>query len=295
MIWIAFALILLLAVGCTFVSAFVGWQLTHPVQQPVDDNPGNVRLAYEEIGFRSRPQDVELKGWFLPARGKPASMTIILSHGYAGTRLEKGLPALSLAKSLVEAGYNVLMYDFRNSGLSGGSLTTVGYLEKQDLLGAIDWVRQNHPGEIGLVGFSMGATTSILAAAEEPDVLGVVADSPFSRLKPYLQENLSVWSHLPKFPFTQLILTILPPLTGIRADEVDAFQAVDKVYPRPVLFIHSQDDDAIPYTNSESMWTKHQDRFQFWKSSKAGHVGTYRQEPQEYTSRVLGFFANLQK
>ena len=50
-----------------------------------------------------------------------------------------------------------------------------------------------------LLGFSMGASTAILAAAESQDVDAVIADSPFSDLTSYLDENLSVWSNLPSF------------------------------------------------------------------------------------------------
>jgi fermentation-respiration switch protein FrsA (DUF1100 family) len=282
---------------CVWISAHVGWKLTHPLRKELDDSPQAYEIAYEDIEFPSRTNDVKLKGWFMSPseQGHPTDMTLILSHGYSGTRLEKGLPALALARSLVHAGHHVLMYDFRNSGVSGGDLTTVGFLEKQDLLGAIDWVRQHHPGEIGLIGFSMGATTSLLAAAEEPGIAGVVADSPFSQLKPYLQDNMSVWSRLPYFPFTPLIMAILPRLTGIDPQQVDALAASQHIYPRPVLFIHSEDDTAIPYTHSEKIWNKYQDRFQFWKTTTAGHVGSYQLYPQEYTSKVLDFFEHLRK
>ncbi len=154
-----------------------------------------------------------MKSPFAPTDAIP--MTVIMSHGYAGTRLEKGLPALALAKSIVEAGYHVLMFDFRNSGNSEGKITTVGFLEKQDVLGAIDWVQEREPSQICLIGFSMGGSTSILAAAEERAVLGVITDSAFSQLSPYLKDNLPVWSRLPRFPFTPLILLILPRLIGI--------------------------------------------------------------------------------
>ncbi|SEB43278.1 X-Pro dipeptidyl-peptidase (S15 family) [Paenibacillus sp. GP183] len=295
MIWIVLIVLLLLMAGCLGISGFVGWKLTHPLRLPLDDSPENYGLTYQEIEFTSRTLDVKLAGWLLTSANQDSDspMTLILSHGYAGTRLEKGLPALSLAKRLVEAGYTVLMFDFRNSGLSSGQMTTVGFSEKQDLLGAIDWVREHQPGKIGLIGYSMGATTSLLAAAEAPDIAGVVADSPFSQLKSYLSQNLSVWSKLPNFPFTWLILTILPRLTGIDPHQVDALIAVQQIYPRPVLFIHSQDDMAIPFTQSEKMWRMHQDRFEFWKTEKAGHVGTYQLYTQEYTSRLLAFFEHL--
>ena len=86
----------------------------------------------------------------------PMPMTVIMSHGYAGTRLEKGLPALALAKAIVDAGYHVLMFDFRNSGNSEGNITTVGSLEKEDVLGAIDWVQEHIPSKICFTGFFHG-------------------------------------------------------------------------------------------------------------------------------------------
>ncbi|UJF35218.1 alpha/beta hydrolase family protein [Paenibacillus hexagrammi] len=104
---------------------------------------------------------------------------------------------------------------------------------------------------------------------------------------------MPVWSKLPNVPFTPMILTILPWLTGIRPAQVDALQAVDEVYPRPILFIHSKDDPAIPSRHSEAMWTRHQDVFDLWVSSEAGHVGTYRLFSEEYTRRVSSFFAKL--
>lgn len=293
MMWTIGSIFLLAAAGSVAISAHVGWRLTHPAHKPVDDSPAAYGLAYQDIAFESRTKDANLRGWFLPASGPDARMTIILAHGYAGNRLEKSLPALALARSLVEAGYHVLMFDFRNSGLSEGSMTTVGFLEKQDLLGAIDWAKRHVPGVIGLIGFSMGGSASILAAAEEESVAGVVADSPFSQLRPYLRTNLPVWSKLPHFPFTPLILTILPRMTGIDPERVDALAAVDRVGPRPILFIHSRNDGAIPYTYSEAMWSRNRHTSQLWLTEKAGHVGSYKLYPSEYTNRVLAFFANL--
>ncbi|MBD0379261.1 alpha/beta hydrolase [Paenibacillus sedimenti] len=293
MLWFIVSLFVLIGLGLIGMSTYVGWRLTHPIRKPVDETPEQYGLQAEAIRFPSRMGDVILQGWFIPATQTESSMTLILAHGYAGTRLEKGLPALAFAKSLVEAGYNVVMFDFRNSGESEGHLTTVGYLEKEDLLGAIDWVKEHIPGKIGLIGFSMGGSTSILAAAEESAVRGVVADSPFSQLSPYLQANLPVWSKLPRFPFTPLILAILPRLIGIHPHYVDALTAVDRVYPRPMLFIHSEDDSAIPWSNSEAMWSRHPDAFEMWITQKAAHVGSYKLHPDAYTKRVLAFFSKL--
>jgi fermentation-respiration switch protein FrsA (DUF1100 family) len=275
---------------CAALSAYVGWNLTHPARKALDSLPADYGLSFTEVRFPSRTDSISLSGWFLPAGGKVNGRTLIFAHGYAGNRLETGLPALALARSLVQAGYNVLMFDFRNSGQSDGKLTSVGQFEVNDLLGAVDWTAANHPGRIGVIGFSMGATTSILAAAHNPAIAAVVADSPFANLKQYLQENLPVWSNLPSFPFTPLIMNILPPLTGIDVGSVDAYKAVDQVYPRPILFVHSGADPSIPVANSERLYGLHPDKFSLWKSGANTHVGSYKFAPQEYTNRVLDFF-----
>lgn len=281
---------IIIGLGVCAAAIYIGLQLTHPKRKPVDDSPKHYGICFENIEFMSRIKDVLLKGWLLIPDGEPNGKTIVCAHGYSGNRLERGLPLLALAPSLLAKGYRVLMFDFRNSGESEGKLTTVGYLEKQDLLGAIDWVREQCGGKICLLGFSMGGTTSLLAAADNPGIAGVVADSSFCSLKPYLKANLSVWSKLPRYPFTPLIIALLPKLTGINAGQVDALAVLDRIYPRPVLFIHSEHDSAIPHTNSEAMWHRFRDHFQLWLTKNADHVGSYAAYPQEYTSRILAFF-----
>lgn len=296
MIWIVWGVVLLLVAGLLAsvgIAAYVGWQLTHPKRQPVDDSPANYGLVFEEVDIASRTGDILLSGWHLPPPDtavRPNPMTVIMSHGYAGNRLERGLPSLALARDLIAAGYRVIMFDFRNSGKSQGSMTSVGYYEKHDLLGVIDWVTETYPHEaVSLIGFSMGATTSLLAAAEHEKVAGVVADSPFHHLKKYLKSNLPVWSGLPNIPFTPLILLLFPPLLKIDPEGVDAVKAVEAIYPRPVLFIHSSDDRAIPQTSSEEMWRRHPDVFDFWRTTGAPHVGSYHLESAEYARRVIAF------
>lgn len=297
--WLLVSLILLLILFCLVgISTYVGWQLTHPKRKPVDDAPENYLLDRIDVKFPSRTKGVMLDGWYLKSPNAPSApntMTVIMSHGYAGTRLEKGLPALSLAQALVRAGQHVLMFDFRNSGLSQGNTTTIGLLEKEDILGAIDWVKTHTstPTKITLLGFSMGGTSSILAAAEEKAVSGVITDSAFSQLSPYLKDNLPVWSKLPRIPFTPLILFILPKLIGVNPHAVDALTAVDRIVPRPILFIHSKDDPAIPFTNSVELYNRHPTVFELWLTQKAGHVGSFQLESEAYIERVLNFIAKL--
>ncbi len=268
------------------------WRLMHPARKPVIETPESEQLDYAAISFRSRDLAVELKGWFLPAAATP-KMTIIFAHGYRGNRLQKNVSVLRLAKDLVNRGYNVILFDFRNCGDSGGNLTTVGIDEQQDILGAIDWCKKHHKEPIGLIGYSMGAATSLVAAAQSAEVSGVVADSPFSDLSRYLLDNLSVWSKLPKYPFSPLMVLAIRFMMRKNPQLVKPIISLRRIYPRPVLFIHGDQDDTIPCSDSEMMSQRHSDAFSFWKVTGARHTDSYRLYPKEYTDRVINFFDGL--
>jgi pimeloyl-ACP methyl ester carboxylesterase len=287
-LWISAVAIAVVAASCVALSAYVGWNLTHPDRETVYETPEKYGLAYEDITFQSRLDKLKLKGWFLPSKNENG-MTIVVAHGYGKNRMQDDVPVLELAKSLSQKGYNLVMFDFRNSGESEGNLTSVGQYEKYDLLGAIDWAGKNTDDKIVLLGYSMGAATALITAAEAPEVSAVIADSPFNNLKNYLSENLSVWSGLPKYPFTPLIMMMIPTATGTDPEQVNPLKAIDEIYPRPVLFIHGKGDKSIPYKNSKSMAEKYPGTFQLMLVDKADHVKSYSVDPAVYVAKVDGF------
>src|SRR5260221_14638242 len=67
----------------------------------------------------------------------------------------------------------------------------MGFGERWDVLGAYDYLLSKgfKPNRIGLVAESMGATTSLLAAALEPRIKAVWADSGYSRTDTILGEQ----------------------------------------------------------------------------------------------------------
>jgi fermentation-respiration switch protein FrsA (DUF1100 family) len=287
-LWVTSISVALLVIACFAISAYVGWNLTHPERETIYETPQKYGLDYEDIAFQSRLDKVDLKGWFLPAPSFNG-MTIVVAHGYGKNRMQDDVPVLKLAQSLTAKGYNLVVFDFRNSGESGGELTSVGQYEKHDLLGAIDWAGKNTEGKIALLGYSMGAATSLITAAEAPQVSAVIADSPFNNLENYLSENLSVWSGLPEFPFTPLIMMMIPPATGTDPSKVNPMKAIEQIVPRPVLFIHGKGDKSIPFKNSETMAAKYPDQFELMLVEKADHVKSYITNPDAYVLRVDQF------
>ncbi|MDF2683510.1 MAG: alpha/beta hydrolase [Brevibacillus sp.] len=280
---------------CAAGIAFqVTWKLTHPIRKAIDMVPADFGIKHtEEVSFPSREGYITLSGWYFSAEQNghaPRRRTIIFAHGYSQNRLEPHLPALSLAAKLLAGGYDVLMFDFRNAGDSSPSLTTIGLREQQDLLGAIDYVAATRPGQaMGLIGFSMGAATSLLVGGKDERISVIVADSPFYSLREYLQENLPQWTGLPRFPFNWLILTLCPILLGANPREVKPYLAV-KLAKKPIFFIHGTGDSTIPSDNSERLRALVTDKkASIWLVPHAGHVRSFSLVPEEYAERVIDF------
>ena len=160
------------------IAFLIAQGVTKADRDPQEDHPSNYNLVFEDVDFPSRRGDLALSGWYLP--GENSSPHLIFVHGIGSVR--SGDNALELASRMVGLGYNVLMFDLRGHGSSEGDKVSGGYFERWDVLGAFDYLveRGVDPARTGLMGFSMGAATSILAAAEEPGITALAADSPFA-------------------------------------------------------------------------------------------------------------------
>ena len=288
-----FILLVLAVITCISISIYVGWQLTHKDRKPIIETPSDYGLHYSDMEFVSKDGKTNLKGWVIEPFAD-AKMTVIFSHGYGGNRLEGNVPFLPIALRLANEGYRIIMFDFRASGESGGDMITLGAKEKYDLLSVIEYAKNNYPEPIVLYGISMGASTSLLAAGMSEQVKGVIADSPFSDLEGYLRTYMPVWTDLPHFPFTYLILTLIPMITELEPSESIPIEAIENIRPRPILFIHSKDDPSIPHEESLKMYERGKEHSELWLTEKAGHVKSFEVYGDEYINRVLDFLEKLE-
>lgn len=117
-----------------------------------------------------------LEAWlFRPRRSNGGD--VILLHGVGDSR--EGM--LEHARLLLNAGYTVLLPDFRGHGTSGGSLITYGIRESGDIHQWCDWFLARCPTtRLYGLGRSMGAAILIESLPREPRFRAVVAECPFS-------------------------------------------------------------------------------------------------------------------
>src|SRR5437870_5782538 len=113
----------------------VAWFSIHPFRVRGRGTPADFGPAFEAIEFQSR-DGTRLSGWLVPAQC-PAAI-LILAHGMAADRSQM----LPWAERLWAAGYTLILFDFRALGRSGGNLCTMGLMEAEDLLAAVDYIEE---------------------------------------------------------------------------------------------------------------------------------------------------------
>ena len=278
------------AAGYLGVALFVAETLTKPRRRALVSSPAAFDLTYEDVTFTSTVDAVTLRGWFLPVAGSDRAVVIV--HGRNSTRTGDNGQLLSDAAVLVGSGYNVLLFDFRAHGLSGGQRYTLGADEQRDVLGAVAYLagRGFSAERLGFWAHSMGAATVLLAAASSPALHAIVADSSFARLEDLLAKELPRASGLPGF-FNPPILLFGRLLFGMDTTVLNPVDAVAALPPRSVFVIHAEADGLVPVEHAHRIAAAAGPAvYDFWIVPGARHDRVSAVVPDEYRARVLAFF-----
>ncbi|HEX8966798.1 MAG TPA: alpha/beta hydrolase [Chloroflexota bacterium] len=269
-------------------SAVIIERVTRAVRTPIDGTPADLGLGYESVVFESATDRVRLRGWYLPAQGRRA---IIFVHGIDKNRWDSWEHIPQKARMFVEHGFDVLAFDLRGHGESGGERLGFGWLERRDVQGAVAFVQQRGipAGRIGLQAHSYGAAVGLLSAGIVPDIGGVVADSGFADVRSLVERELQLRGFPPIFAAG--ISLGANRLYGISLDDIAPENQVWRIAPRPVLFIHGTADERIPVDNSYRLYAAARNpAAELWIVPAAAHVQAFTVDPEVYSERVLAFF-----
>ena len=283
----AFLIVLLVVYG--LISFLIASGVTKADRKDQEDHPSAYGLEFEDVEFVSRRGDITLQGWYI--FGREEKPTLIFVHGIGSVR--SGDRSVALASRLVENGFNVLMFDLRGHGSSGGDQVSGGYFEQWDVLGALDFLegRGIPPHRIGLVGFSMGAATAVLAAAREPAIGALVADSPYARASDLIAHEAAR-----KTVFPSWITPIFVPTSVLMANwfygiDLGSLVPEDAVVdlPYPILVIHGTGDSRIPYQHGQRVQQAAPAGSSIWLVPDLDHVDAFTTYPEEYVERVSAY------
>jgi len=285
-LWALLAVIVVAAGIILGISGYAASSLTQFEQTPIECSPADFGLEYMGVSFPSR-DGLMLRGWWLEADDD--NPVIVLVHGSGDNRAHPAERMLGIAKDLVSYGYNVLMFDMRGHGESEGKHTSAGYYERNDLLGAIDYIRQRGiKSRIGVLGFSMGAATSLMAAAESEEIDAVVADSAYADIVSIIDSEFAARSNLPKF-FMPIILFMTRNIYNIDFTAIKPEEAVREI-SAPIFIIHGGQDDMVPVQHAYRLKEASQNPdSELWIVPEAQHANSYLVRPAEYRERVISF------
>ncbi len=132
--------------------------------------PSNVLPPYSATSFVSADEQTQLSGWFFKTED-PIS-TIIIVHDTQSNRLPFSVSMVQMIEDFLNMRFNVFLFDLRNSGESSGTICGYGYLEWQDVLGAIRHVKKiSVTKDVILYGIGSGCSSCLLAMDKLPPSL----------------------------------------------------------------------------------------------------------------------------
>jgi pimeloyl-ACP methyl ester carboxylesterase len=211
---------------------------------------------------------------------------VIILHGHGGSMDWD----IQRAPNFHTAGFNVLLFDFRAHGRSDGNLATFGYLERQDVLGAVAFLKHRGMRRVALLGFSYGGMASMLAAPLSPDIHAVVSDGGPARMRSAIAgraQELHLPAGLGRF-LGWLIVFVTSLRLGVNLFHYEPVRWVGKISPRPIFFIHGEQDLYLP--DFDDLYHAAGEPRQAWRVASVGHCKVSEVFPEEFYRRVIAFF-----
>jgi pimeloyl-ACP methyl ester carboxylesterase len=196
----------------------------------IAETPADAGLASEDVSVETEDGE-RLHGWRIAAGAQPPAAHILLCHGNAGNVGDRVLHA----RLLSDAGFDVLLFDYRGYGRSTGRPSEEGtYRDARAALEAL--LRQ--PGvdlsRVLYLGESLGGSVALRLALESPPA-GLILQSAFTSVREMAR------AHYPFVP-AALVPDAYPSLRRVR--ELEA----------PLLVLHGEHDDIAPLSHGQALY-----------------------------------------
>ena len=234
--------------------------------------PASWGCKFENISFKSA-DGTPLHGWFIPAKGKAPLGTVVFSHGNAGSIGHH----LGFVIWLVEAGYDVMMYDYRGFGKSGGTVDRRGMVD--DVKAAFSHIGKRpgvNPRRLVSYGHSLGGAKSVTALGETPvrGLRAVVIDGAFASYK--------------------AMARIIGGQLGesLVTDELAPRDYVKKLSPVPLLVVHGARDEVVPVAQGRQLFQSAAQPKTLFEVETGRHGDALSANNGQFRKRMLAWLAD---
>ena len=230
---------------------------------------------------------IQLGTWYCP--GASSNALVILFHGYAGEKTG----TVREARAFLEMGCSVLLVDFRGSGESSESYTTVGYDEAEDVAAAVRYAQERLPrAKVILYGQSMGAAAVLRAVHScgvRPDA--IIVEAVFDRLLSTVRHRFEAMG-VPSFPSAQLLLFWGGQQAGFNGFGHNPVEYAASV-ACPILFLHGTDDPRARVEEARRVFAAVPSAKRFREFPGIGHISAVVRFPREWKETVHQFLSEV--
>src|SRR3989338_511762 len=273
-----FKILLFIILFLILFSLLTFYMSIRPIKILTNLEPSGLGLKYEEINFKSA-DGIKLSGWLIP--NNKTKSAVIVMHGYPADKAN----LLGIAEFLAKD-FNVFLFDFRSFGKSDGKYTTIGYLEKNDLTGAIEFLEKDkNITKIGLYGFYLGGAVALMA--DHKNIMAIVSDSAYAKLSNMARRMYSPFLIL-KYPLAYLTKIYGLVFLHVNIENVNPAEDI-KTKEIPILLIHAENDSQIPLSEAYLLHEANKNA-ELWIVKDADHGMAHSANPKAYEEKVTGFF-----
>jgi fermentation-respiration switch protein FrsA (DUF1100 family) len=281
--WLRFrrwSLLVLAVLVVVFVGVawYIAGELVASANHLVGPPPAD--LPMESLTIPS-PSGSTLAAWYFPAPG--ATATVILLHPIRGDRRAM----LTRARLLHEAGFSTLLVDLQAHGESKGNNVTAGYLERQDVAAAVEFLRAKNPEQkLGIIGWSLGGAATLLAAPLPIDVL--VLESVYPTISEAVHNRVALRLGPLHNLLAPALLVQLQPRLGISPEQLRPIDYIANV-GCPVLFAAGDADQHTTLPETKRLYQAAVEPKQLVIFAGAGHGYLLAHDSLKYEREIVSF------
>ncbi len=267
----AFLFALIMTLGCN--------HLFYQPSKEILDSPDKHGINYQEFSIPTKDGE-HLSAWWLKSKRNTSYGTFIQFHGNA-ENMSTHFHSLAW---VTDAGFDLVVFDYRGYGTSSGSPTRSSLVDDGRLI--LDWVVEKaKTPDIILVGQSLGGAVAVpvLSISPAKRVRLLVLDSTFDSYRAITREKLS--EAILTWPFQY-------PLSFLVSDDFSPRDYISKI-SNPILFIHSKKDPVVSFQRGYSLFRNSSTSLDFWEFQTPSHTAGLHIPELEYREKLIELVCSL--
>ncbi|WP_298828299.1 alpha/beta hydrolase [uncultured Planococcus sp.] len=248
---------------------------------------------YDEVWYANVPKSEQ---WIESENGYPikaiflephdTNRYVIICHGVTETKVN----SFKYARMFERMGFNSVVYDHRRHGDSGGKTTSFGHFEKMDLKAVVQALKLHVGADLfyGIHGESMGAATTLLYAGMEDKADFYISDCAYSDIYEQILHVMKTTTPLRTTLALRLASLFMKMRDGYSISTVSPRETVQNIQ-KPVLFIHSVNDEFVLPKMSEELYALKQGPKELKFFDEGAHAQSFNRNPDEYEETIAEF------